>query len=345
MVLRFLQKRMGGRAPDVETLKARADTARLVGALRHPDPGVREASSAALGKVGDLRAAPALIEALNDDEWTVRRAGVRALGCLLDACAEAQPPPTVEKQQNSAPGPVSIRSPQRSSEQTGGDSLSKQMGVALVNALCDEVWQVREAAAETLAVVAPRMENQAPRALLAEALLASLGDERQAVRRAAAGSLASLGSSHLGSLSAALNDTDWPRREGAVVALGLMGQESKDSALKAQTVTILVAALSDPDPRLRLAAVRALGQVGQNLAEADHRRQIVDPLTTSLQDQDGQIRESAARALGRIGDARAAGPLVDLLQDPKESVQSAAAQALDRLARAQGIQTGPVRSR
>lgn len=327
----------------MEGLRARTDTDRLVNALRHPEPGVRGASATALGEIGDWRAAPALIDVLSDDEWAVRRAGVRALGCMQVGRAVPQPPATGEKTKKSAPAPASVRSRQKSGGQTDGDSLSEELQAALVNMLHDKVWQVRETAAATLGLVSPRMQDQMLRAQLAEALLVALGDERLAVRKAAAGSLAGLGSSHLGSLRTALNDTEWRRREGAAIALGRMGQELQDSALQAQVVTILAATLRDPDPQLRLAAIKALGRIGQ-CPEEEHRQQIVELLTSPLQDRDGQVRESAARALGQIGDARAAGPLVDLLQDPKKSVQTAAAQALDRLARAQGIETGPVRS-
>jgi len=342
MILRFIQEKFGTRAPDVEALKSRADTVRLVTALHHPEPAIREASAAALGQLGNPEAISALFNALTDAEWTVRRAGVRALGRVR--VDWAGPPASTAAENNQ----IQVHGTESASSQTGEKYLarvahSQQVTAALVHALQDEVWQVREAAAETLAAFDHRTEDRSLFESQTEALLASLGDERLTVRKASAGALASLGPSTLRSLSAALNDSDWSRQEGAAFALGLLGQSLQDASLQAEIVTILAPILSDPDPRLRLAAVRALGQIGQDLQAIEHRQQVVDSLAATLADQHGQVRESAARALGRIGDARVAKLLVELLEDPKKSVQDAAAQALDRLAKAQGIQTGPGR--
>lgn len=318
------------RPPNIEALKARADRDRLARALRHAEPGVREASAKALGELGGPEAIPSLIAALDDGEWQVRRAGVRSLGCLLPGSTEAPAPP--------ANRPSSSNTPSRA-------AYADRVAAALAGSLEDEKWQVRQAAAEVLAQVGCQVGDQAVRNRLAAALLARLGDERPPVRQASAQSLACLDTHGMEPLRAALLDADWRRREGAVLALGCMGQKAQAGTLQDQIIPPLVTALADPDLRLRLAAVGALGQIGRGLEEPQLRLQVLRPLATSLTDRDKQVRESAARALGRTGDARAVEPLVTLLQDPDESVRTAAAEGLDRLARAQGIQTGPIRAR
>jgi HEAT repeat protein len=313
-----------------------------VTALRHPLPAVRETAATALGDVGASEAIPALGDALSDSEWLVRRAAVRALVSLLTRFG-GQPLPKTGHQQRSTANGAGVYGSQGKDQDLDGALVSRQASV-LVQALQDETWQVREAAAEALAIIGPQLDGQSERDRLTEALIQSLGDQRSPVRKAAAAALANQRPAELEVLSEALHHSDWQRQEGAAAALSLLGQDCKDRELQARIVLLLTGAVSDPDPRLRLSAVKALGQIGQNMEDPKHKQSIVQSLTIALTDQDGQVRESAARALGRIGDAKAAKALIDLLQDPKESVQNTAAQALDRLARAQGIQTGPLRS-
>jgi HEAT repeat protein len=298
--------------------------------LRHAEPGIRQASAKALGDLGSPDAIPALIAALSDETWEVRRAGVRSLGRVLSGSAAAQAPPATTRASNNTPSTTAYEDP---------------VATALTGSLGDEAWQVRQATAEVLIQVDPQIADQAVRDHLSATLLARLGDERSPVRKAVAQALAGLEVHGLEPFREALNDSDWRRREGAVLALGCLGQRAQASVLKDQLVPLLVSALADPDLRIRLAAVGSLGQIGRSLEEPQLRLQVLRPLAASLADRDKQIRESSARALGRTGDARAVEPLVTLLQDPDESVKTAAAEALDRLARAQGIQTGPVRAR
>jgi HEAT repeat protein len=343
MVLGILSHRLGGRAPDVEALKERADTAKLVSAVRHRDPAIREAAATALGQLACVDAIPALADALSDSEWMVRRAAVKALTCLITSSAD-KPSSQPTTEQDIRVQRAAASKSRKYSKGADRAFLTENLSAEFVRVLGDKVWQVREAAADALGTLAPQIEAQSQHEISMNALLDSLGDERLPVRKAAARSLANLRPADLGPMSAALNDSDWQRREGATLALGLLAQEGQDSEQQDQIVEILVGRLADPDLRLRLATVRALGQIGQCIETGHRRQQILDSLAGTLADRDGQVREAAARALGRIGDAGATNSLVDLLEDPKESVRSSAAQALDRLARAQGIQTGPMRT-
>jgi hypothetical protein len=110
----------------------------LIQALGDSDWDVRRAAAEALGDLGDPQAIPALIKALGDSDWVVRRASAEALGKLGD--------------------PQAIP--------------------ALIKALGDSDWVVRRASAEALGAIGD------PQAI--PALIQALGDWRsENVRRAA----------------------------------------------------------------------------------------------------------------------------------------------------------------
>jgi len=60
------------------------DLDRLIGFLRGPDPKCRDYAAVGLRKVGDRRAAPALLPLLAASDFNVRTCAVRALGDLGD---------------------------------------------------------------------------------------------------------------------------------------------------------------------------------------------------------------------------------------------------------------------
>jgi HEAT repeat protein len=59
----------------------------LVNALQDEQYSVRYHAAASLGRIGDARALPALCAALHDSSWTVRTSAAEALGHLHDAAA------------------------------------------------------------------------------------------------------------------------------------------------------------------------------------------------------------------------------------------------------------------
>ena len=56
----------------------------LLGALNHPEAGIRECAVSALGKIQDVRVAPVLIEMLSDADRTVQIQAMKCLGELRD---------------------------------------------------------------------------------------------------------------------------------------------------------------------------------------------------------------------------------------------------------------------
>lgn len=59
----------------------------LLTGLRSPSPVMRKNSARALGRIGDKRAVPQLIELIHDHDWRVREESVRALGLLQEKSA------------------------------------------------------------------------------------------------------------------------------------------------------------------------------------------------------------------------------------------------------------------
>ncbi len=60
----------------------------LIDFLKHGNSNLRWTTALALGKIGDVRAVPALIAALEDEDLGVRRRAVEALGKIIDKCGK-----------------------------------------------------------------------------------------------------------------------------------------------------------------------------------------------------------------------------------------------------------------
>jgi HEAT repeat protein len=71
-------------AINISKMEEKSDVKGLIKALKHRDPGIRQAAAEALCKVGDANAVKPLISALKDKEWVVRRYAAEALGVIGD---------------------------------------------------------------------------------------------------------------------------------------------------------------------------------------------------------------------------------------------------------------------
>lgn len=188
---------------------------------------------------------------------------------------------------------------------------------ALVASLRDAGAARRVAAARALAAQGARARAALP------ALFEALGDEREAVRWAAAQALDAVGVSAADEpmLEAALANTDAYVRAFAAYALGGLGDAARGA------VPALVAAYRKEEAEGRGTAVGALGQLGPLAKDA------VPALIEGLRNPRNHRRWATARALGRIGpEARAAVPaLAAAVADENNHVRVHAAQALGRI--------------
>ncbi len=139
---------------------------------------------------------------------------------------------------------------------------------------------------------------------------------------------------------------DWLPRQGALYALGALGDVSagpgivailQEQACPKGVELVAIAALArigyregaeairprteDPDLHVRLFAARALAELGEPVNR--------DFLLSALQNEDYLIRQEACEALGAAGDEGITGNLQSVARsDPHEAVRDAAAQAL-----------------
>jgi HEAT repeat protein len=179
----------------------------------------------------------------------------------------------------------------------------------------------------------------------AEPLIRALGDPMTAVREAAADSLAMLGSAAVGPLVELLENPEASGRyedPGApggtatvtgpggqtweietrrdlrrVYAAAILGEIADPAAVKP-----LVGALRDASDDLRCQASGALAKFGS---------EAVEPLTALLIEPDPEVRIVAAGVLGDSGDPAAVEPLVAALRDGNPDVRGAAGGALFRI--------------
>ncbi|MHB9133835.1 MAG: HEAT repeat domain-containing protein [Armatimonadota bacterium] len=307
----------------------RAITPLVVG-LHDANPRTRIRSAEVLGKMDQqvaARAVPALIEALQDSELTVRKAAAIALGSVH--AAQAVTPL------------INILTEGDSRQSSSAAEALAMIGQPAVEPLLSLLHHPK---AGSLAALALRQFTD-PRAV--PALVGALQKGDRITREAAAEGLGAIHDpSGVEALAAALKDEELSVRMKAALALCRCSNtrvvlpliqalatdvvEFRALLIRALAMTEdvravdpLLAALKDPDLAVRYAAALALQRFRDPRA--------ITPLSAALHDDYAALRVQAALALGAIGDARAADPLFAALQDKDTSVQAAAVRGLAKL--------------
>ena len=266
--------------------------------LKAEDLETRQAAAVALGRIGDRRATPALVEALHDRELAVGAAGAlarigdaRAFESLMRMLGDADS--AIRQAVIAALNSIGhVDMPGRIAVLLGSeDSIVRESALRIagyfgyaecresVLALCDDtVEAVRRAAVEQLAFF------DDPRVF--ERLDYALADEAAAVRGAAVAALARVEHpSRADALLRALTDSQAWVRYTALKSLG---------AIAAQHVvsTVISTLHDDPAPHVRLAAIEVIGRL-----KPANGLQILEPLTRS---NDEDVARAAVRALGYV---------------------------------------------
>lgn len=220
---------------------------------------------------------------------------------------------------------------------------------ALMQALGDDQWRVRERAARALGYIGP----DASAAVFT--LRFALKDGDKDVRAQSARALGKIGiaaAEAIPDLVKVLDDRRKAVRFEVAHALGMFGPEAKLATkglvrllydredirneavqslgrLKAAAVPDLIRALADKNCDVRWGAAVALGEIGPEAKEA------VPALIRAMGDEEEEVRDAAVRALGWIGpEAGAAAPgLVKLLESGDPAVRLNAASALAMMGR------------
>jgi HEAT repeat protein len=214
----------------------------LIDALRDNDPTIRRSACTALGQIGDTAAVPVLIQRLEDTDSNVRSAACTALGLIGDTAAIPALRVHAEIMEEA----------QQALAKLGGTSMALQEAVRM-------------------------LAEQSQWGVLCRALTSDQ------VRDA----IVQLGSSAVPALIDALRDDDTEIRQAACTALG----QIRDKA----PVPSLIEHLKDTNRDVRKAACTALGQIRDSSA--------VPALISLLCDEEVDVRITATDALVNIGEA------------------------------------------
>jgi HEAT repeat protein len=287
----------------------------------------------ALGRMGDVRALPALLEALRDGRAgyaPVRAAVAGILGQFKAESAATIYRRTLQNQSSDdwqvdaeLLGTVRLETIVEALAAALGDS-SGEVRAAAAGACIDLCLEDKPQAsfphtARARSALAQADEPQSARVALraaVEPLVAALGDTEAEVRAQAAMALGWIADPRAAQpLNGCLKDADARCRCAAAEALGML---RTPAALKP-----LARAMADPSREVRVRAARALGELGDPVA--------VDLLLAVLRDEEEHldVRAAAARALGALHLPKALPALQDLLEAPEAVLRAA---ALDGLA-------------
>jgi len=294
--------------------------------LHAEDLDTRQAAAVALGRIGDRRATPSLIDALDDRELTVAAAGALArigdrdaFDALVALLGDRDP----AIRQSAIAALNSIGHPDMPARtlvllddadphvRVSALKIAGYFGypacmTRVIECCRDTDEQVRRTAAEQL----PFFDD--PRA--AEPVPALLDDPVAAVRAAAVSTCARMNhGSRVTALIDRLRDRDAWVRFVTVKTLATLGDT--------QALAPIVATLeSDPAPHVRLAAIEVVGRL-----EPANALQILEPLTLSTSED---IARAAIAALGHVNQPAAMAALEADVRRPAAWQRLAAIEAL-----------------
>ncbi|HEY3413860.1 MAG TPA: HEAT repeat domain-containing protein [Armatimonadota bacterium] len=299
LTLADLQSRLrsmdaGPRAWAAEALGALDDpdaVGALLNLLKDPDPAVRVAAVASLGRKADITTLHALGQVVKrDPDWLVRLkaisaaesfTGDEAIGFWHDLLRDVPWWRELQVLDN-----VTHADPTR-------PTPPREMPVGTYE-------KVRRTVLETLF---GRIEAELPNADPAHRgwmmdVLGDTGDERAVPL-----------------LSSALQDVEQEVRLKALHSLGRIGTPA--------VVDLLLPALKDQHSQVRIQAAEALGECNDFRA--------VEPLLDAFQDSNQFVRAAVTVAIGKIVDTRALKPLIAALNDPDKDVRDQTQAAIQRM--------------
>ncbi|NER30843.1 MAG: TIR domain-containing protein, partial [Symploca sp. SIO1C4] len=268
-------------------------------ALEDEDYDVRRRAAYALGNIGTEAAITALISALEDQDSDVRQRAAYALGAIGTEAAITALISALEDQDSD------VR--QRAAYALGNIGTEAAIP-ALISALEDEDSDVRWRAAEALGKIGS--EAAIP------ALIRTLEAQDSLVRWRAAEALGKIGTeAAITALIRVLEDENYSMGESAASALGKIGTEA--------AITALIRAIEAQDSLVRVSAASALGKIGSEAA--------IPALISAVEDQESSVRGSAASALGKIGTEAAIPALIRAIEAQDSLVRGSAASALGKI--------------
>lgn len=315
---------MGG-IHEREKMCKEKDIAALIQALQDPNWQVRRDAARVLGELREVQAVASLLQLLQDGIQNVRAAAVAALGKLGE-------PAVVPLLQALQGGNLWVREAVVAAlEEIGEPAVAPQI-LALIKDFQSKSSFVRGITVEKLGGI------QDPQAIVL--LVQALQDENSSVRSKAAEALNKLGWSPRSDiekvhylLATSKLDEIVKLGESAIRPLIQMLQvkskEFQQSVVRVlakigdPAVVPLLQALQDETNMIRWGAIKALGEIGDLRA--------VTALIQTLSDEDTEVRRTAVDALGQLGDARAVTPLLQRLKDVEREVREVREEAIKAL--------------
>jgi HEAT repeat protein len=276
-------------------------TKTLATTTHHPFLRARMAETLGMGK--DKSAIPALLDALNDQYFTVRASAALALGNIGDAQVIPSLLPLLKDKEGEVRSAACVAIARFRDPSTFDD---------VTNVLLDDpLIEVRQFAVRALG------ETKHPAAIpfLMEALRdSSWWFEREQAAADLLNALEKMGPAVVEPLIVALGDKEATVRKYAAIMLGNLGD--------VRAIEELGMALYDLHHEVGEAAAEALAKFGSPA---------VDILIGSLSHPEAAIREHAVIALAKIQDARVVPVLIEMLDDPERTVKMQTMQALAEL--------------
>ncbi|AFY52769.1 HEAT repeat-containing protein [Rivularia sp. PCC 7116] len=299
---------------------SKEDIDKVLEKLKSQDTKVRAGAVYILSSVEDKSPSvlPAIIQALQDENSTVRSSALHSLGeigkrnesvSLVIAIIQALKDKDVKVRSKAALALNEI-------EEIGGIRVGEKSKVllgeipTLIKALQNKDAEVRRYGAMVLGNLGKKAISAVPE------LIKALEDENSKVRSSVAEALGDIGDkAALKPLLKALQDKNSKVRSSVAEALGDIGDKA--------ALQPLLKALQDKNSKVRSSVAEALGDIGDKAA--------LQPLLKALQDKDSSVRSSAAYALGNFAEKKAIQPLIKALKDDDLNVRSSAADALEKL--------------
>jgi HEAT repeat protein len=237
---------------------------------------VRSRAAIALGRIGDPKAIPPLLNSLKDREDEVRIAACLSLGLFKD-------PGTFDEITNVLLDDPKIEVRQAAANALGNTQHPKAVPY-LLEALHDSYWWYeRESAAGDLLKAIEKMGSAA-----VDPLIEALQDKEGAVRKFAVILLGKIKDPRAME-PLAMAQYDLYHEVGSASAEALAG-------FGAPAIPLLTEALSHPEMWIRIHAVRALGQMKES--------QAVSLLLNMLHDPEREVKKQTIISLGTLEDQR-----------------------------------------
>lgn len=289
----------------------------MIKALADLDINVRAAAAENLGKLGATEAVPHLLAAMADPDLLFRFTILEALGKIGERIPIAR---LLEFEDD--------RLLRKALFECLGRVGGSEAVHLLVGGLCDQMRNVREAAALALQRIATRQKPDVVAALAriggfpeADGLIALLKSASEEVRRAAVVLLGWADDPRAAAPLLALLD-DEAVREPAVAALTAMGPDVTGTLLKGWP---------DAGNRTRAYLAYLAGEVGCAAA--------VPYLAEGMTSEDAELKLVCAQSLGKLEDETCLSLLIECLGDDSSDLQSVAVGALGLIGRAHSQKT------